>query len=81
MDANTLLINAWLARPGIDKSAPIHPEFVAGFDAALAQIAKRGAQVSMDVSTGDTDAGNRIFGTIDVVQDGVILAIEDSRNF
>ncbi len=40
-----------------------------------------GTKVSMDVSTGDSDAAHRIFGTVDVVQDGVILAIEDSRNF
>lgn len=42
-------------------------------------------QISMDVSTGDADAGNRIFGVVNGVQedpDGfIILAEEDHRNF
>jgi hypothetical protein len=58
-------------------------------DAELARLVTKainaqlvtGTKVSIDVSTGDSDAAHRIFGTVDVVQDGVILAIEDSRNF
>jgi hypothetical protein len=49
-------------------------------NAISAQLAS-GTKVSMDVSTDDFDSAHRIFGTVDVVQDGVILAIEDSRNF
>jgi hypothetical protein len=40
-----------------------------------------GKKISMDVSTGDDNAGNRIFGTVVEIQDDVLLAVEDSRNF
>jgi hypothetical protein len=45
-----------------------------------------GMEVSIDVSTGDEDGGNRIFGRVDGVQAGtdgksMILATEESRNF
>jgi len=40
-----------------------------------------GRKISLDVSTCDDDAGRRIFGTVYEVQDGEILATEDSRNW
>ena len=44
-----------------------------------------GLHVSMDVSTGEENGGDRIFGEIEEVMDGgdalVLLAVESSRNF
>lgn len=47
----------------------------------------KGTGVSMDVSTGEHDIGNRVFGRVyevvlgnGIAQDNTILAIEDSRN-
>lgn len=44
-----------------------------------------GMEVSIDVSTGDDDAGNRLFGTVSAVQDsgsskhGVILLVQETE--
>jgi hypothetical protein len=43
--------------------------------------ALNGREVSMDVSTGDDDIGNRIFGNVIGIQDGIILVEETARNF
>lgn len=44
-----------------------------------------GKEISLDVSTSDVDAGNRVFGTITEVRhhrnDFIVLAKETSRNF
>lgn len=44
-----------------------------------------GAHISVDVSTGDNDAGHRIFATVEDLQqegdDYIFLAVEQSRNF
>ncbi len=46
-------------------------------------IAGLGGTVSMDVSTGDHDAGHRLFGIITGLEDGVILCelTEDNKDF
>ena len=59
------------------KSVPdgAQPEPVAWHDKIM------GMKVSMDVSTGDDDAGNRIFGRVIGASADVILAEESRRNF
>lgn len=56
-----------------------------GAPLATPAAALTGMQVSLDVSRGDEDATNRIFGEVVGVQDSntgpVILAVESSRNF
>lgn len=48
----------------------------------------KGMKISMDVSTGDEDAGNRIFGRVEEIMlkehgtpEDIALAVEESRNF
>lgn len=77
--AGVELTDAWRAHQNISKNTPVDPLFAAGFEAGRKLM--EGLKVSVDVSTCDDDAGHRIFATVEMVQDGVLLAVEDHRNF
>jgi hypothetical protein len=66
-----------------DKFIELQNDYIQSFVLSASPTAPidNGREVSMDVSTGDDDIGNRIFGNVIGIQDGIILVEETARNF